>query len=56
MAIIKNGISKIKGKDIRVKVFGYEDTDDNFVIEDTWINATDLINIGVLHAVQEKSE
>jgi len=47
MGIIKDGTVKIGGKIVRVKVFGYE-SEGKFVATQTYINNTDLVNIGIL--------
>ena len=52
MRLIKNVTIKIGEKKVRIKVFGYE-KDGKFVASETWINETDLVNIGIL---QESSD
>lgn len=48
MGIIRNGTMKLKGKKVRVIVFGYENKDKKFIAEESWINETDLVNIGII--------
>ncbi len=47
MGIIKDGTVKIGGRRVRVKVFGYKE-DGKFVAAQTYMNNTDLVNIGIL--------
>jgi len=47
MGIIRNGTMKYGEKRLRVKVFGREENG-KFVPYETWINETDLVNVGIL--------
>ncbi len=46
MGIIMNATMKLRGKKVRVKLFGYENKNGKFITEESYVNETDLVNIG----------
>ena len=46
MGIIRNATMRLRGKTVRVKLFGYENKSGKFITTDSYVNETDLVNIG----------